>query len=217
MTSHLTSDSENYLKTLYLRDKENGEAPLKQPDDRVTGELIRQRLARQDNGTLTLTKDGLRRAELVIRRHRLAERLLHDIVDVREQLMDRAACEFEHSLLGGIDEQVCTLLGHPRTCPHGRPIPPGRCCREKKKSSITAVLPLSEMKGGEVGTIAYLASKQSDVVQKLMVMGVLPGARIRIIQTFPSVALQVGQTQMAIDESLAHDVYIRRTREESRE
>jgi DtxR family Mn-dependent transcriptional regulator len=70
------------------------------------------------------------------------------------------------------------------------------------------------MKAGDGGSVAYLASKQADIVQKLMVMGVLPGATLRVIQTYPCVALQVGQTQMAIDPALAREVYVRRISDE---
>jgi DtxR family Mn-dependent transcriptional regulator len=212
MSQTLSPDAENYLKALYVSEQEGLRPHPKPPADRVAGELIRQKLVSQSDGSLTATKEGLRRAERVIRRHRLAERLLYDVIDIQEhRIVEKAACEFEHSLLSGVEEQVCTLLGHPTTCPHGRPIPPGRCCKMRARSANSVILPLSDLAAGEHGSIAYLSSKQADVVQKLMVMGVLPGAPVRVIQTFPSIAIQVGQTQMALDNSLARDVYIRRT------
>jgi DtxR family Mn-dependent transcriptional regulator len=67
------------------------------------------------------------------------------------------------------------------------------------------------MKNGERGAIAYLSSRQMDTLQKLMSLGVLPGSPIAIIQTFPSVVFQVGQTQVAVDADLAGDIYVRRT------
>lgn len=71
-------------------------------------------------------------------------------------------------------------------------------------------MPLVGMKGGEQGAIAYLTSRQTETVQKLMALGVLPGSAVQVIQTFPSVVFQVGQTQIAVDSSLAGDIYVRR-------
>jgi len=58
----------------------------------------------------------------------------------------------------------------------------------------------------------YLHSKNDKELQKLMAMGILPGMPIQIIQKFPSYLLQIGQTQVAMDEEMAKDVYIRRGR-----
>ena len=85
---------------------------------------------------IVFTEKGLRRAEDIIRRHRLAERLftqtfhVHDEKEVAEQ-----ACKFEHILSPEATERICSFLGHPRTCPHGSPIPAGECCIAAAKSS----------------------------------------------------------------------------------
>ena len=160
-----------------------------------------------------MTHDGKHQAEYAVRRHRLAERLLHDVMAVHGKQVDEAACEFEHSLHHGVDEHICILLGHPKTCPHGRPIPPGRCCREQKGSASPAIAQLAEMKEGEHGAIAYLSSSQAEIVQKLMALGALPGSQVWVIQTFPSYVFQVGQTQIAVDKTLASDIYVRRSTE----
>ena len=78
---------------------------------------------------IVFTEKGRKRAEDVIRRHRLAERLftetfhVHDEKEVAEQ-----ACRFEHILSPEATDSICSFLGHPRTCPHGSPIPAGECC-----------------------------------------------------------------------------------------
>ena len=209
--NHLTANSEDYLEHLYMRDVEENAVPLPLPDDRVTGELLRRNLVRHEAGRLVLTKEGRREAEGAVRRHRLAERLMQDVLNVQGKQVDTAACEFEHSLHHGVDDRICSLLGHPTTCPHGRPIPPGRCCRERKGAEHAVITPLADMKNGEHGSVAYLSSRQSETVPKLMALGVLPGSQITIIQTFPSIVFQVGQTQIAVDNSLGGDIYVRRT------
>ena len=75
------------------------------------------------------TAEGRRRAASVIRRHRLAERLFTDTLDLRDdQEIESNACTFEHILSPEVTERICTFLGHPSRCPHGSPIPPGPCC-----------------------------------------------------------------------------------------
>jgi hypothetical protein len=76
-----------------------------------------------------LTERGRQRAADIIRRHRLAERLFTDSLALEsESEIEQQACKFEHILSPEATEKICTFLGHPRTCPHGAPIPPGRCC-----------------------------------------------------------------------------------------
>jgi putative ABC transport system ATP-binding protein len=83
------------------------------------------------DGTLIveLTSRGRERASSIIRRHRLAERLFTDSLAMdSESEIEQQACKFEHILSQGATDKICTFLGHPRTCPHGAPIPPGACC-----------------------------------------------------------------------------------------
>jgi putative ABC transport system ATP-binding protein len=76
-----------------------------------------------------LTPRGRQRAADIIRRHRLAERLFTDSLALdSESEIEQQACKFEHILSPEATDKICTFLGHPRTCPHGAPIPPGPCC-----------------------------------------------------------------------------------------
>jgi putative ABC transport system ATP-binding protein len=77
-----------------------------------------------------LTHRGRERASSIIRRHRLAERLFTDSLAMdSETEIEQQACKFEHILSPGATDKICHFLGHPRTCPHGAPIPPGPCCK----------------------------------------------------------------------------------------
>src|SRR3984885_14553845 len=83
------------------------------------------------DGTLIveLTERGRERAGSIIRRHRLAERLFTDSLAMdSESEIEQQACKFEHILSPEATDKICAFLGHPRTCPHGAPIPPGLCC-----------------------------------------------------------------------------------------
>ena len=76
-------------------------------------------------GSIRLTPAGLEIGRDVMRRHRLAECLLQNVLVARSDRLNDEACQFEHILQRGLDERVCFLLGHPRLCPHGRAIPEG--------------------------------------------------------------------------------------------
>jgi len=76
-----------------------------------------------------LSARGRQRAADIIRRHRLAERLFTDSLALdSETEIEQQSCKFEHILSPEATDKICSFLGHPRTCPHGAPIPPGACC-----------------------------------------------------------------------------------------
>jgi putative ABC transport system ATP-binding protein len=81
----------------------------------------------RDSG-VGLTARGENRARDIVRRRRLAERLLTDTFLIPDSETDSHACKFEHIISPELDQRICTFLGHPQTCPHGNPIPAGRCC-----------------------------------------------------------------------------------------
>jgi putative ABC transport system ATP-binding protein len=99
--------------------------------------------ASMGDGTLIveLTPQGRERASSIIRRHRLAERLFTDSLAMdSESEIEQQACKFEHILSPEATDKICTFLGHPRTCPHGAPIPPGACCGRTSELADTTVL-----------------------------------------------------------------------------
>jgi DtxR family Mn-dependent transcriptional regulator len=93
--------------------------------------MAQEGLLHVEAGQLFLTGLGEPRARQAIRRHRLAERLLHDTFAIDNDVVDEHACRIEHSLSSQVTEKICIFLQHPRTCPHGSPIPPGVCCHEE--------------------------------------------------------------------------------------
>jgi putative ABC transport system ATP-binding protein len=104
-----------------------------EPATRVLGRMSELRLVEMHNGDVQLTSVGSRRARDVVRRHRLAERLFKDTFAIDDTEARNQACKFEHIISPELDHRICTFLGHPKTCPHGNPIPPGDCCDGKSK------------------------------------------------------------------------------------
>jgi putative ABC transport system ATP-binding protein len=81
------------------------------------------------NAVVDFTARGRQRAADIIRRHRLAERLFTETLRIENEAeIEQQACKFEHILSLEATDRICTFLGHPKTCPHGSPIPPGACC-----------------------------------------------------------------------------------------
>lgn len=96
---------------------------------RLLATMARIGLLRSNGQDVEFTAEGETRARSVIRRHRLAERMFVDVLSIRDAAaVESNACTFEHILSPEVTDRICTFLGHPRTCPHGSPIPRGECC-----------------------------------------------------------------------------------------
>ena len=216
----LKEQAEEILETLWILTKEKKADSVSLDDLAITKKKSIQQLLNADYISLSdnhvmLTSKGRSEARNVIRRHRLAERLLTDVLDTGDMLTHEKACKFEHLLDRGLDESICSLLGHPKICPHGKPIPPGKCCLEKQTQAQKVVSPLSQLSQGQKGKVAYIYAPETGKLQKLMAMGVLPGAPIDLIQEFPSFVFQTGQTQFAVDKEIADTIYVRLIKKEA--
>jgi len=104
-----------------------------EPLSRILSRMSDLHLLELHNGDVQLTETGTRRARDVVRRHRLAERLFKDTFSIDDSEARTQACKFEHIISPELDQRICTFLGHPKTCPHGNPIPAGPCCAPKSK------------------------------------------------------------------------------------
>jgi len=212
----LTEKAEEILESLWIESEEKGLGFAEmdrmefEASDPAYQELSSQALIEIKGARLYFRPEGRAEGRKTIRRHRLAERLMMDVLNIRGESGDMKACQFEHLLNEGVDVKVCTMLNHPATCPHGKPIPPGDCCEEARRTGDLGVVPLTELKSGEEGDIAYIQTEDSKKMQKLMAMGVLPGNRILLMQAFPSYIFRVGFSEFAIDSAMAREIFVRR-------
>ncbi|BDV42378.1 transcriptional regulator [Geotalea uraniireducens] len=212
----LSEKAEEILEALWIAVEEEGKSSLEvdqfpvPADDPAYRELTGRAFIELRQGRVYFRPEGKDEGRNTIRRHRLAERLMMDVLNIRGEVGDDKACQFEHLLHEGVDTKVCTMLNHPATCPHGKPIPPGDCCDEAKKSGDIGVVPLTELKAGDEGAIAYILTEDDTKMRKLMAMGVLPGNSIVLMQTFPSYIFRVGFSEFAIDTNLAREIFVRR-------
>jgi DtxR family Mn-dependent transcriptional regulator len=175
-------------------------------------EELRQRnlLTAGPRGQLQLTREGRALAEKIIRNHRLAERLICDALGAHVDDSEDAACEFEHILAEGIADSICTLLGHPRSCPHGRAIPAGDCCRRAEEELHPILVSSDQLDTGETATIAYLCTTEHARMLKLSSLGITPGNRLKLLQKWPSCVFQCDETEIAVEGEVAKNIYVRR-------
>lgn len=132
--SDLIDTTEMYLKTVYELEEE-GMVPMRaRIAERLghSGPTVSQTVARMerdglvtlgDDRQLTLTELGREKATTVMRRHRLAERLLVDVIGLPWQFVHEEACRWEHVMSEQVEERLVTLLEHPVDDPYGNPIP----------------------------------------------------------------------------------------------
>ena len=173
--------------------------------------MIKDGLFQVDGNRVVLKERGEEKAREIIRRHRLTERLLSEIFEMSEEEVEEEACKLEHILSPGVTESVCTFLGHPPTCIHGKPIPRGECCAKFKKEMKPLVIPLDELGLGEEGRIVFIAPKSHQRLDRLSTLGIVPGSTVRMHQKNPSHVLQIGETTLALDREIVKDIYVKKT------
>ena len=127
-----------------------------------------------------LTEKGKSIAKKVIRRHRLSERLLTDILGFRWDEVHEEACRLEHAISPEMEERIEKSLGNPRTCPHGHPIPDkdGVLINEK-------VRPLSDLKAKGKGIITSVFEEDPRMLKYLASLGLIPGVSVRVEEVAP--------------------------------
>jgi len=212
----LSEQAEEILEALWIQIEEQGKKSLDlgpSRDQPAIEELAKLGFIRTDREHIHLLEKGKSHALACVRRHRLAERLLADVLYVKKNVLHEVSCKFEHLLHEGLEDNVCTLLGHPKICPHGKNIPQGRCCAKRKERKIFKfVSSLADLDVKDKGKIAYLEAKNTSQMQKIISIGALPGVSITLLQKFPSYVFQIGHSQFAIDKELAQSIYVRLTK-----
>ena len=159
----------------------------------------------QDSNTIALTEKGTDYALQLIRAHRLAERLLYDVLGGD---FEAGACEFEHTITPELVDSICILLGHPKACPHGSPIPQGRCCKESSRTAQSSVVPLVELKVGQSARVAYINCKSDQQLHKIDSLCIRPGAIVTLHQRYPAYVVECEGSNIAMDEQIASNICV---------
>jgi DtxR family Mn-dependent transcriptional regulator len=178
--------------------------------DALIGMLKREGLAILSDSEISLTDKGIDLAKALIRRHRLAERLFTDIFDLPKNAIEEDACKMEHILSQELTDSVCTFLGHPPLCPHGKPIPRGECCKKYSVDVRPVVVRLPDFEVGQEGKIVFITPAEVSRIGRLSSIGIIPGTIIRLLQRKPSIVLQMDETTIAIDPELAKEIFVKK-------
>jgi DtxR family transcriptional regulator, Mn-dependent transcriptional regulator len=171
-------------------------------------ELEKEGLIIFNEEKILFSSDGKTLAQGIMRRHRLAEVLVYSVLKLKNAEMEEVACRVEHSLAPEVEESICTLLGHPDVCPDGKPIPGGRCCRNKLRTVSNVVVSLSDIKPGECGKITFIKPGSHSNLHRLMSLGLYPGVVVTVHRTNPAFCIKFENTELAIDEEIARNIFV---------
>lgn len=214
MTEYAQDEILELVWTLREEGRSNRSQLLQRTDedqpDQLLDELAASGLVETRGDEVRLTRTGEDRARGIIRRHRLAEVLLYNLFDLDNTQIESSACKFEHILTQQVTESVCTFLGHPPVCPHGRPIPRGECCDRIRTEIKPLVTRLSDAGLGDTSRIVFITPKSKKRLEKLSALGIVPGSRLRLLQRTPSYVLQIGETTVAVDRDITDEIYVKR-------
>jgi DtxR family Mn-dependent transcriptional regulator len=209
---------EEYLQTVHSL-KEEGTVPIQA---RIAERLGRSapsvsemldRLAedgyiRRDGRVVELTDKGARLAEKVVRKHRLAERLLADVIGLEWHKVHHEAGRWEHVISDDVEARLVLLLGDPATCPHGNPIPGSRA-----PTPLDVQRPLAEVAEGDRIQLARMSEDvemDTDALVYLDDHRFVPGTEAVVVSRAPdgTLMLKTQATTIAIGADLSRRLYV---------
>jgi DtxR family transcriptional regulator, Mn-dependent transcriptional regulator len=215
--SHLIDSTEMYVRTVWELEEE-GIVPIRaRLSERLnlSAPSVSETVTRlEDEGLLRLGED--RRLELtdrgrelavsVMRKHRLAERLLVDVVGLEWERVHAEACRWEHVISDEVEEKLIDLLEKPSHCPHGNPIP------GLADESRTRPVSLADAAdgGGQVRVSRISEQLQTDIAAMgvLARHGVRPGVTVTLSTGDRAVHVDTGTSAVDIAEETAHLIYV---------
>ena len=179
----------------------------KEYDIDIVEQLSKERLAEynEKDKKIKLTEKGEDLARILIRAHRIAERMLHDVIGGD---FETGACEFEHTVTPELIDGICTLLGHPKKCPHGLPIPRGECCKLSKRTAESSVVSLTDLKVGQSARVAYVTTKDDQQLHKIDGLHIRPGAVVKLHQVYPAYVIECEGINIALDGEVASNINV---------
>jgi len=157
-----------------------------------------------------LTEKGRKLALKVLRRHRLAERLLTDVLHLDWSKVHEMACRLEHAITKDMVKPLEKALGHPKTCPHGNPIPARGGTIEEKSE------PLANLNPKERGVIVKITEEEPRILQHLSTLGLIPGVSVEVEQKAPfggPLTVRVGEASHTLDHKVVSIINVRKADE----
>lgn len=215
----ITAAVEEYLEAIYKMSQEDGPVIAARLAEhmKVSPPTVADMLRRMKEGGLVktarkrgvvLTAKGEVLAEKLVRRHRLWERFLTDVLGFDWDQVHEEACKLEHAISDQVEEKLAEMLGDPETCPHGHPIPGSRGARRRMR----AHRPLSDLCVGDKAVIERVAEEEPKLLQYLASLGLLPEAQVSVKEIAPfkgPLLVQVAGAQYALGREVASKIIVR--------
>ncbi len=214
----LSQEAEEYIEMIYRLQKRDGMAKTKELAETlhvVPGSITNTIEHLESHGLVThepyrgvkLTFQGEKIALDMLRRHRLAERLLTDILKAEWSSVHEDACKLEHALTKNMISLLEERLGHPKCCPHGNPIP-----SENGLIEEDGCIALTEATSGETYVVDRITDEKQENLTVLAEKGVKPEAHIhKTKQDNEHVILEIQGKERSLDRGLAGYVLVRKT------
>jgi DtxR family Mn-dependent transcriptional regulator len=159
-----------------------------------------------EDHSIKLTSKGRGLATTVVRRHRLAERLLVDVIGLEWEKVHREADRWEHAISADVEEKLVELLGDPLTCPHGNPIP-----GTKRKADQAKLVRLVDSDPGPV-TVKRISEKlelDDDSLKLIAQAELIPGSPATVVeQTGTGVLVKTGAGEHTIPTKAAEQMFV---------
>src|SRR3989454_10986102 len=179
--------------------------------------LVRDGYIEMDNKRqVTLTESGNQAAEAVLRRHRLTERFLVDMLGMQWHQVHEEACRLEHFISGAVEARVISSLNNPTTCPHGNPIP-GSVANARNYLKDHGAVRLSSLANREQATILCISEVVEDeeaLILYLHEKGLTPGTLLTVLTLVgegeEQFMLQVGEREVSISKAVADKIWVTR-------
>ncbi|HEV3154578.1 MAG TPA: metal-dependent transcriptional regulator [Candidatus Baltobacteraceae bacterium] len=215
--SHFAESTEEYLEAVYRLEREGpgvttsglaselGVAPASVSGmlKKLAAEGYLEHVAR---GEVKLTQKGLEVGVRVVRRHRLAERLLTDVLGMPWDEVQQEACMLEHAISENVEQRLIEILGNPKECPHGLPIPP-KDLSEPQRDGV----PLAQIAIGSSATVRGVTQEVPEMLRYLGEVGLRPGAHVHVHAKAPlggPLTVEVQKQRHAISLELARMVLV---------
>ena len=201
-------DTEDYLRHMWVKEYENKETLTeKDLDNEYIAELFKKGYVNINDGVINLSNAGEHIGRSLVRKHRIAEKVMADLFLADMDEMEELADQIEHIMSDEVEDNICRILGHPENCPHNNPIPEGNCCDVFDKEKSIALI---NCENGFSGEVSYIKTDDGKKLQKIMNLGLIPGSKIILIQKFPNYVFQLGNTQLAVDKELANEIFVKK-------
>lgn len=156
---------------------------------------------------VSFTPDGQRTAVAAIRRHRVVERFLADMLGYKWNEADKLAVTFEHELPDEVLERLYVALHRPETCPHGFPIPAA------EDAEVPETPALYDLEPNEVAEVALSGSTDPELLAFLATLGLVPGVEVEVVEKHPfdgPVVVHVDGQDRTLGERVARQIFVTR-------